>query len=254
MLYTLALSDGSLASAPLIQATDGNFYGTTYGSPGTIFSVTPQGTFTTLHTFAGNDGNGGGSPLAALLQSTNGEFYGTASLGGPYDAGTIFSLSMNLGPFASFVRNPAKVGQTFGVLGQAFTGTTSVSLNGTPISFTVFSDTFLEATIPNGATTGFVAGTSPRGTLTSNVTFRVLPQLLSFSPPSGPVGTVVTITGVSLTQTLGVGFGDQTPASFTVNSDTQVTATVPTGAETGPVGVETPGGISISSGKFTVTP
>jgi large repetitive protein len=80
----------------------------------------------------------------------------------------------------------------------------------------------------------------------------VTPQLLNFSPPSGPVGTQVTINGVGFTQTTGVGFGDNVPAQFTVNSDTQITATVPSGARTGPVGVETKGGTAISSGTFTV--
>ena len=95
--------------------------------------------------------------------------------------------------------------------------------------------------------------TGSGGALTSKQTFRVTPQILKFKPTSGPVGTQVTITGVSLTQTLGVGFGDYKPAQFTVNSDTQVTATVPAGAKTGPVGIETKGGIAISSQKFTVT-
>ncbi len=50
-----------------------------------------------------------------------------------------------------------------------------------------------------------------------------------------------------------VGFGDYTPAQFTVNSNTQVTATVPSGAKTGPVGIQTQGGIAISTQTFTVT-
>jgi hypothetical protein len=67
------------------------------------------------------------------------------------------------------------VGQTGGILGQGFTGTTAVSLNGIPASFTVVSDTFIKATVPPGATTGFVTVATPSGTLTSNVPFRVLP-------------------------------------------------------------------------------
>jgi hypothetical protein len=91
-------------------------------------------------------------------------------------------------------------------------------------------------------------------TLTSDVPFRVTPQLLSFNPPSGPVGTPVTITGVGLTQTLEVGFGDRVPATnVKVVSDTEVMATVPTGAKTGPVGVKTKGGIGISKQTFPVT-
>jgi hypothetical protein len=66
--------------------------------------------------------------------------------------------------------------------------------------------------------------------------------------------TTDSITGVSLTQTQGVGFGNHTPAQFTVNSDTQVTATVPAGAKTGKIGIETKGGTAISAGTFTVTP
>ena len=89
-------------------------------------------------------------------------------------------------------------------------------------------------------------------TLTSNQEFRVMPQVLSFSPPNGAVGTQVTINGTGLTQTTGVGFGDNVPAQFTVNSDSQVTATVPSGAKTGPIGVVTKGGTGISSRTFTV--
>ena len=195
---------------------------------------------------------------AALLQDTNGAFYGTARDGGKpgcdNGCGTVFGLDMGLGPFVAFVRDSGKVGGTGGILGQGFTGTSGVSLDGTPVNFTVVSDTFLKATVPDGATTGFVTVTTPSGTLTSNKPFRVRPQLLTFDPPSGPVGTQVTITGVSLTQTQGVGFGNRVPAQFTVNSDTKVTATVPAGAKTGKVGIETKGGTAISSGTFTVTP
>ena len=74
----------------------------------------------------------------------------------------------------SFIRNPAKVGQQFGILGHGLTGTSSVSLNGIPASFTGQSDTLLIATVPAGATTGYVTVTTPSGALTSNVQFRVI--------------------------------------------------------------------------------
>jgi uncharacterized protein (TIGR03437 family) len=67
------------------------------------------------------------------------------------------------------------MGQTGGILGQGFTGTTSVALNGIQASFTVVSDTFINATVPAGATTGYVTVTTPTGTLTSNVPFHVIP-------------------------------------------------------------------------------
>jgi hypothetical protein len=82
---------------------------------------------------------------------------------------------MGLGPFVSFVRPVGKVGQTGGILGQGLTGTSSVSLNGIPASFTVVSDTFIRATVPAGATTGYVTVATPSGTLTSNVSFHVIP-------------------------------------------------------------------------------
>ena len=140
------------------------------------------------------------------------------------------------------------------ILGQGFSGTTAVSFNGTPAVFKVKSDTFVKATVPAGATTGSVMVTTPSGTLISNVPFRVKPQILRFTPTSGPVGTQVTITGVSLTQTTKVAFNGTSTTSFTVNSDTQVTATVPQGAHgRGPVAITTSGGKTWSKQDFTVT-
>jgi hypothetical protein len=80
------------------------------------------------------------------------------------------------------------------------------------------------------------------GTLNSNQAFRVTPQIKSFTPTSGTVGTPVTITGVSLTQTKKVTFGEVKATGFQVNSDTQVTADVPTGAKTGKIAITTSGG------------
>jgi uncharacterized repeat protein (TIGR03803 family) len=117
-------TDGYLPRG-LVQATDGNFYGTTQGGGdlacqapigcGTVFKLTPGGTLTTLHSFHGSDGL---QPPAGLLQATNGSFYGTTFGGGASGLGTIFSLSTGLGPFVAFVRPAAKVGQTGGILGQ----------------------------------------------------------------------------------------------------------------------------------------
>jgi uncharacterized repeat protein (TIGR03803 family) len=175
-------ADGSFPYGPLVQGTDGNFYGTTLTGgvfnprQGTLFEITPRGTLTTLYSFCRlYDCPDGGAPAAGPMQDTNGTFYGTTAGGGTGNDGTIFSLATGLGPFVSFVRNPAKVGQEFGILGQGLTGTTSVLLNGVPASFTVRADTLLTATVPAGATTGYVTVTTPSGTLTSNVPFHVIP-------------------------------------------------------------------------------
>jgi hypothetical protein len=96
--------------------------------------------------------------------------------------------------------------------------------------------------------------TEPGGTLTSNKIFRVLPQIYSFSPESGPAGTTVVITGNSFTGATEVTFPCGQKATFTVDSDTEITAIVPAGAMTGEIGVYTPGGNVGSSTVFTVTP
>ena len=106
--------------------------------------------------------------------------------------------------------------------------------------------------VPCGATTGKVKVTTPHGTLISNVPFRVTPMISSFSPTSGPVGTSVVITGESLTEATSVTFGGVKAASFKVDSYTEITATLPTGAKTGKIGVATPGGTAASTGTFTV--
>jgi uncharacterized repeat protein (TIGR03803 family) len=236
----------------LVQATDGNFYGSTptggdYGY-GTIFKITPTGTLTTLHNFNLTVGYVPGE----LVQSTSGTLYGTTQSGGAYTDGTVFSLCVGLGWFVETLPTTGAVGATIQILGTDFTGATAVTFNGTPAPFTIISPTQIQTTVPSGATTGSVKVTIPSGTPTSNKRFRVQPQMTSFSPTSGPPGTVVTITGVSLSQTIWANIGG-VGASFTVVDDTTVTATVPTGATSGKnIIIKTRGGTITSATTFTV--
>lgn len=86
--------DGANPSAGLIQARDGDFYGTTgYGgtnNDGTVFKITPEGKLTTLHSFNGMDG---AVPVAPLVQARNGKFYGTTGRGGANGKGTFFRIN-----------------------------------------------------------------------------------------------------------------------------------------------------------------
>jgi len=185
----LTCSDGAQPEGGLTLSTDGNFYGittalTTHGE-GSVFQLTSQGTLTTLHTFCPHNNYpacpDGSFPLAGPIQATNGKFYGTTSAGGDsgcdngYGCGTVFSIDMGLGPFVNFIRNPAKVGQSFGILGNGLKGTTAVSLNGTAAPFTIKSGTLIVATVPAGATDGYVTVNAPTRVLTSNVPFHVIP-------------------------------------------------------------------------------
>ncbi|MFZ0686700.1 MAG: choice-of-anchor tandem repeat GloVer-containing protein [Terriglobales bacterium] len=177
-LHNFDGTDGSNPIAALIQATDGNFYGTTYaggtaGDWGTVFKMTPTGKVTTLHSFAGTDG---AQPYGPVSQDTSGNLYGTATNGtGAAASGTAFFVSTRLEPFVAFVRNRGKVHQTVGILGQGLTGTTAVSFGDVAAAFKVQSDTYLTATVPVGATSGYVAVTTPTAALKSNVPFQVLP-------------------------------------------------------------------------------
>ncbi len=168
-------TDGSGPRSGLTLGSDGNFYGTTYfggvHNEGTIFEITPAGVLITLHSFNGTHGN---YPIAGLFQATNGIFYGTASEGGSGGDGTIFSLDVGLGPFVETLPASGKVGTNIIILGNDLTGATSVTFNGTPATFAVVSKSEITVTVPP-TTTGEVRVTTPSGTLTGNVNFRVEP-------------------------------------------------------------------------------
>jgi uncharacterized repeat protein (TIGR03803 family) len=118
----------------------------------------------------------GVGPLAALVQGTDGILYGTANGGGANDEGSIFSLAVpGLVPFVKTVPSAGSVGLRVIILGTDLTGATGVTFNGTAAAFTVLSASAIETTVPAGATNGPVQVVTPTGTLTSNVSFQVLP-------------------------------------------------------------------------------
>ncbi len=187
-----ACSDGEYPYVGLVQATNGDFYGTTpsgganclYPCGGTLFKITPGGTLTTLYSFCSQSGcTDGESPVAGLVQATDGDFYGTTAGGGAGHCsegsdpgcGTVFSLSVGLGPFVKTTPAFGKVGAVVKILGTNLTGATSVSFNGTAAGFTVVSPSLITTTVPVGATNGTIQVTTPGGTLASNLAFRVLP-------------------------------------------------------------------------------
>src|SRR5271166_1836218 len=91
-MHDFSGTDGSNPYATLIQAADGDLYGTTvYGGVnsvcnsgnGTVFKMTPNGALTTLYRFCSQNGcTDGAQPYAGLVQAANGNFYGTTYQGG----------------------------------------------------------------------------------------------------------------------------------------------------------------------------
>jgi uncharacterized repeat protein (TIGR03803 family) len=238
-------------TAPLFQATDGNFYGVLVSRFQDLFRFTPGGTLTVLEKFVLP---GGVLPYWPLIQDTNGILYGLLQQGGTVNGGELFSLNIRAKPFVSLVSTSGKEGANIGILGQGFSSSSVVEFGGVQAtSIKLTGKTFISATVPTGALTGSVTVTTGSTILTSIQTFKVKPTLASFKPPSGPVGTPVVITGTGLTQTTKVTFGGVAATTFKVNTDSQVTANVPTGAVTGKIVIKTKGGSAASKTDFTVT-
>lgn len=302
-------ADGSAPRAPLLQAANGNLYGTTsqggVNNGGTVFEITPTGTLTTIYNFCSvADCADGSSPDAALIQATNGDFYGTTA------SGTIFKLTQS-GVLTTLSSIGITPGFTFGSLVQAadgnFYGATpgdnsygtvfKMSQGGTLTTLHAFSGTedgvnpvaglvqgndcnFYGITLEGGLGAeedGTVFRITPSGALTTLINFNQanggfpeaaliqgtdgnlygttdeggadnagtafklfvgLEPFVATRPTLGRVGTSVIILGNNLTSTTAVTFNG-TPATFTVVSSTEVTATVPAGATTGTLEVMT---------------
>jgi len=127
-------SDGAGPQIGLAQGSDGNFYGTTlaggastnrspYGLTGygTVFQISPSGSFTNLHSFDGSDG---ANPLAPLTQGSDSNFYGTTYYGGTSGEGAVFRISAS-GSYTtlySFASVPNDGTKPQGVLVQGMDG------------------------------------------------------------------------------------------------------------------------------------
>src|ERR1022692_2046575 len=97
-LFTFDGTHGASPYAGLVQATDGDLYGTTWGggakNAGTVFKITSAGILTTLYSFCSQTNcTDGAEPEAGLFQAANGDLYGTTSSGGSHDGGTVFKIT-----------------------------------------------------------------------------------------------------------------------------------------------------------------
>jgi uncharacterized repeat protein (TIGR03803 family) len=247
-------SQGLNPTTGLIQGSDGFLYGVTSGGGahlfGTMFKIKTDSTgYADILDF---DGSHGAVPYSQPLLHTNGTIYGQTNAGGAHNDGVIYSLAAGLKAFIQPVPlKQAKVGASVGILGQNLSTATQVLFGTGAGTFTVTGNTFMNAKPATGATTGVITVKEPGGNLVSPLIFKIVPALISFAPPSGAVGTQVILTGTSFTGATSVKFASKA-ATFTVNSDTKITTTVPTGAVTGKISVTTPGGVATSATNFTV--
>ncbi|MBV9300785.1 MAG: hypothetical protein JOY62_09525 [Acidobacteriaceae bacterium] len=227
-LHEFDKTDGAAPVAPVVQASDGNFYGTTSeggdaNGDGVIFKLTPSGQLTVLHSFNGT--TDGKRPTAGLVEATDGNFYGATTLGGSKNYGTLYKIT-SAGAF-SVIYN---FDQTTGADPQV----------------TLFQHT-------NGDLYGeaYNGGKFGQGTFYTLDT-ELLP-FVSLVPTWGTVGTSIGILGQGFTSATAVSFNGAS-AKFTVHSDTYLTATVPSGATAGAVSVTTGIGILKSNQAFVVVP
>jgi uncharacterized repeat protein (TIGR03803 family) len=251
-------TDGGYPNAGLVQATDGNFYGTTMNGgttdyAGTVFEITAGGTLTTLYSFCSQTNcTDGSDPYAGLVQATDGNLYGTT---GGYAYGTVFSLSVGLGRFVETQPTSGPVGSAVNILGTNLMDATSVTFNGTAAAFTVVSSSEIETTVPVGASTGAVRVTTPSGTLNSNVAFRVTADTPVFSPPPGtyPAARSVTLSDA----TPGAVIYYTTDGSTPTTSSTKYTTAITVSATETIEAIAVAAGYStsaVASGAYTLQP
>jgi uncharacterized repeat protein (TIGR03803 family) len=283
-------TDGYSPEAALVQATNGDFYGTTQRGGtsydgGTVFKMTPGGVLTTLYRFCPRGGCADGKGPTGLVQSADGDFYGITPYGGAYYYGTVFRINPTgtLTTLYSFCEQPgcpdgarpqgvlvqATDGKFFGVTPSGGTGDV-----GTIFDITAMGQltTLYNFCAPGGCTSGYYPngalvqatdgdfyGTTQGGQVGSSGTIFSLSvglrPFMETQPTSGNVGAVVKILGANLTGASSVTF-DGTPAVFGVSStsETEITTTVPAGATTGTVKLVTPNDTLSSNVPFRVLP
>jgi uncharacterized repeat protein (TIGR03803 family) len=216
-LHSFDKSDGQSPKSVLVEGPGGILYGTTYGSPlsvlncangcGTIFQITTNGGFTTLHTFAGPEGK---LPEAGLVFGSDGNLYGTGSRGGTLTFGTVFQVTTNgiVTRLVSFTGTNGGVPVAPLILGPdgAFYGTTLVGGGtngaglGTVFKLTVSTNASTVSCVLSPASATNIVGTAH--TVTATVTSNGVPRsgaVVNFSVTAGPnlgkTGTATTIAG-----------------------------------------------------------
>jgi hypothetical protein len=201
------------------------------------------------------------SPTQITTSVPNAAATGPITLGKsgcPDGTAPVFSVNAASCPTVNNVSPTAgAAGASVTINGSGFTGASSVKFaNNVSAQFTVVSDAQITATVPGGAVAGPITIGKTGCTDVQTASFTVTaacPTVSGTNPTSGAVGAQMTITGANFTGVIAVKFAGNATASFTVNSDTQITATVPNGAVTGAITVSKPNCADVQTTSFTIT-
>jgi uncharacterized repeat protein (TIGR03803 family) len=283
LMYTFCslanCADGAYPSSPPIQGSGGNFYGTAaFGGAtglGVVYRLTSAGAYTVLYNFCSATHCLDGEQPVAVTQGPDGTLFGLTNFGGNRSGGTVFQINLTrnhfhtLHSFDPYVDgdNPfypltlANDGNFYGVVGDSFAAgyIFQVTPEGVYTSLYNFACCGLGSN-PIGpllqATNGELYGETAYSRVTNKgLIFQLSNHIgpsLQTVPVRGKIGTSILILGNGLSGSTGVTFNG-VPTAFTVESDTYIKATVPAGASTGTVSVETPGGTLSSNPQFVVT-
>jgi hypothetical protein len=137
-----------------------------------MYQLTPSRVLTTIYSFQML--NDGGEPWGGLVQGVDGNFYGS-TIGGGVGEGVLYEVTAGLPPVVEALPVAGQVGDSVVILGTGLDADAAVSFNGVAATFTVVSPTELNATVPVGASTGYIEVTLPRGNVREDLPFRVRP-------------------------------------------------------------------------------
>ena len=246
---SISPTSGTIAGGTTISITGTGFSGATAvtigGTAATSFTVVSDTSITAITPAYASAGS-----VNLVITAPGGTLTETSAFTYTAPTPTFTSISPTSGTTAG--------GTTISITGTGFSGATAVTIGGTAAtSFTVVSDTSITAITPAHASAGSVnlVITAPGGTLTETSAFTytattTIPTVTAISPIYGPVSTstTITITGTGFTGATAVTIGGTAATSFSVVSNTSITATTPASSTIGQVDVlvTTPSGTSSS--------
>ena len=206
------------------------------GTPASIFAVDSDTSITVTVPSGATTG---------LVSVTNPSYTATST-----DRFTVYQQPT----ISSFLPDSGIVGDVVHITGANFTDINEVEFNGAVVTPLAVDDTSITVTVPGGATTGMIGVSNPAYTASSTDRFTVYqqPTISSVQPDHAIVGERVTITGTNLADITGITFNNTAAVYFSVDSDTTITVTVPSGATTGKIVVRNPAYTAESANDFTV--